>query len=53
MWRNWQPRKIQGLVAERSWRFDSSHPQCGRGVVVAQHVVVVLVAVRVRASTFS
>lgn len=25
-WRNWQTRKIQVLVAERSWRFNSSRP---------------------------
>lgn len=26
MWRNWQTRKIQVLVAARSWRFKSSRP---------------------------
>lgn len=29
MWRNWQTRKPQALMAARSWRFKSSHPhQC-------------------------
>src|ERR1039458_6132684 len=26
MWRNWQTREVQDLVAARSWRFKSSHP---------------------------
>ena len=27
-WRNWQTRKIQVLVSARTWRFNSSRPQC-------------------------
>jgi hypothetical protein len=25
-WRNWQTRQVEGLVAARSWRFESSRP---------------------------